>query len=260
MPDHPAARLPAPRHNRNSNDARERLLQAGLRLFAQQGYASTSTRELAQAAKVNVAAISYYFGDKAGLYRAAFIEPLASGPGDGLTARPGTVNPGRAAAGRDPTLPEVLEQIFDHLLLPLNNGEQARWCIQLHFREMVEPTGLWAEEIEQEIRPMHDLLVRALRQHLAKPPTVENTRAASNVDMSEPPRTAEPELRRLALAITGLAVNLYVSHDVITRLEPDLLPGSDTAAGWRDALRRYALAMVEAESRRRASLTPSAIR
>ena len=62
--------------------ARARLLRAGLRLFAHQGFAATSTRELAQAAGVNVAAISYYFGDKAGLYRAAFFEPLGEAPDD----------------------------------------------------------------------------------------------------------------------------------------------------------------------------------
>lgn len=56
--------------------ARERLLHSGLRLFAQQGFTKTSTRELAEAAGVNVASISYYFGDKAGLYRAVFMEPL----------------------------------------------------------------------------------------------------------------------------------------------------------------------------------------
>jgi AcrR family transcriptional regulator len=59
--------------------SRERLLRAGLSLFARQGYAKTSTRELAEAAGVNVASISYYFGDKAGLYRAVCIEPLGDG-------------------------------------------------------------------------------------------------------------------------------------------------------------------------------------
>jgi AcrR family transcriptional regulator len=233
-------------------DARERLLAAGLRLFAQQGYASTSTREIAHAARVNIAAISYYFGDKAGLYRAAFVEPMAARPMAGLAAPPGLAA-GPLSPGSTPGLPEVLDQLFDHLLLPLNNGEQARWCIQLHFREMVEPTGLWVQEIEQEIRPMHELLVRALQQHLAASAMAKGT--AANGPATVAPM-ADAELRRLALAITGLAVHLYVAHDVITRLEPDLLPGSETAAGWRLALRRYALAMVEADIARRAPRPP----
>ena len=65
------------------DDARQRLLAAGLRMFAEQGYSKTSTRELADAARVNIASISYYFGDKAGLYRAAFIEPMGA-PGDDI--------------------------------------------------------------------------------------------------------------------------------------------------------------------------------
>jgi AcrR family transcriptional regulator len=55
--------------------SRERLLLAAMRLFAEQGFAKTSTREIALAAGTNIASISYYFGDKAGLYRAAFTEP-----------------------------------------------------------------------------------------------------------------------------------------------------------------------------------------
>ncbi len=73
-PAHESAR--SPRHDGEAS--RARLLQCGLRLFAQQGYTKTSTRELAEAAGVNVASISYYFGDKAGLYRAVFFEPIGS--------------------------------------------------------------------------------------------------------------------------------------------------------------------------------------
>ena len=47
-------------------EARNRLLDAALALFAEKGFAKTSTREIAQAAQTNIASISYYFGDKAG--------------------------------------------------------------------------------------------------------------------------------------------------------------------------------------------------
>ena len=58
--------------------ARERLLGEALRLFSEQGFARTSTRAIAQAAGANISAISYYFGDKQGLYRCAFLEPMSS--------------------------------------------------------------------------------------------------------------------------------------------------------------------------------------
>ncbi|HET7863864.1 MAG TPA: TetR family transcriptional regulator, partial [Burkholderiaceae bacterium] len=57
---------------RDGEASRERILHAAIRLFALQGFKNTSTRDIAKAAKVNVAALNYYFGDKAGLYRATF--------------------------------------------------------------------------------------------------------------------------------------------------------------------------------------------
>ena len=49
---------------------RERILDAALPLFAQHGFAGTSTRMVAGAAEVNVATLAYYFDDKEGLYDA----------------------------------------------------------------------------------------------------------------------------------------------------------------------------------------------
>ena len=56
--------------------SRQRLLHAAVRLFAERGFANTSVRQIAAAAQANVGAIAYYFGDKQGLYRAAFTEPM----------------------------------------------------------------------------------------------------------------------------------------------------------------------------------------
>ena len=82
MPTHPSDPRGARLAPREDASPRSRLLRSGLRLFALQGFAKTSTRELAEDAGVNIASISYYFGDKAGLYRAAFSEPLGA-PRDG---------------------------------------------------------------------------------------------------------------------------------------------------------------------------------
>lgn len=203
--------------------SRARLLEAGLRLFARQGFANTSTREIAEAAQVNVAAISYYFGDKAGLYRAAFFEPLAAT----------STCPGPCPPGAPPPLPDALQMMFSELLAPLRAGELAQLCIALHFREMVEPTWLWQEEIEHEIRPMHQLLVQALVAHfgLAAP---------------------DDDVLRLAISIAGLAVHLHVGRDVIETLAPSIAVGPHSLDTWIDRLSRYALAMVAADRQRRA--------
>ena len=56
--------------NKISQDAKEKLLAAGTKLFAEKGFAAVSIRELATAAGVNSALISYHFGGKEGLYEA----------------------------------------------------------------------------------------------------------------------------------------------------------------------------------------------
>lgn len=51
-------------------DTRQRLLETATRLFAERGFKHVSVREICSAAGgANVAAINYYFRDKAGLYR-----------------------------------------------------------------------------------------------------------------------------------------------------------------------------------------------
>jgi len=50
-------------------DARMRLIQTGVELFGAKGFAATSVRELAAAAKVNIASVNYHFGSKESLYQ-----------------------------------------------------------------------------------------------------------------------------------------------------------------------------------------------
>jgi AcrR family transcriptional regulator len=197
------------------------LLSSGLRLFAHQGFAKTSTRELAEAAQVNVAAISYYFGDKAGLYRAVFFEPMGDAGSD-------------VARIADPTLSldEALRGFFHGFLEPLREGEAMRLCMKLHFREMLEPTGLWEQLVDRAIRPVHDALVALLQRHLG---------------VAEP----DEELLALAVCITGLGVHLHVGHEVTAQVAP-ALAGADVDR-WGDRLVRLARAMVEAERARRAA-------
>ena len=59
-----------------SEDVRLKLIATAQRLFAEKGFGEVGLREIAKAAGVTPAMISYYFGDKAGLYEAVFIETL----------------------------------------------------------------------------------------------------------------------------------------------------------------------------------------
>jgi AcrR family transcriptional regulator len=222
----PAAQPSAARADKGPEDTRLRLLNAGVRLFAQQGYARTSTRELAEAASVNVAAISYYFGDKAGLYRAVFF-----GPHDATQA-----DVARFAAPGVP-LALVLRAFFEAFVSPLREGDVMRMCMKLRFREMFEPTGLWDEEIARDIKPMHDAMCAVLARHLG---------------LAEP----DLEVARLVLCLAGLGVHLHVGRDIADQVAPDVHQGPRALDDWADALVRYGLALVQAEATRRGVVLP----
>jgi len=54
---------------RDSSDPKKRILEAAISLFAQKGFAAVGVREIAAAAGVNIAMISYYFEGKVGILK-----------------------------------------------------------------------------------------------------------------------------------------------------------------------------------------------
>ena len=58
------------RPNAETPDARERLLDTAIGMFAQKGYAGTSVREIAEQAGVSKPVLYYYFNSKEGLFLA----------------------------------------------------------------------------------------------------------------------------------------------------------------------------------------------
>ena len=208
----------------DGQEARIRLLDAALVLFADKGFANTSTREIAQAAQVNVASISYYFGDKAGLYRAVFTDPRSNPQVEAHTID----HPGQDLA-------QSLRVLLSGFTEPLKQGVQMQRCMKLHFREMLEPTGLWAAEIDDNIRPAHMATVRVLCRHLG---------------VTQP----DEDVHRLAFSIAGLAMILHVGADVIDAICPQLIATPGAVDAYTDHLVVAALAMADAERQRRSVL------
>ena len=58
----------APGRYPRGEETKQRIIDVAIAIFGDQGFAGTSTRDIAAAAKVNTPAIHYYFGGKLGLY------------------------------------------------------------------------------------------------------------------------------------------------------------------------------------------------
>ena len=106
-----------------SEDVRKKLIATSQRLFAEKGFGEVGLREIGRAAGVTPAMISYYFGDKAGLYEAVFVDTL-----DTLLSRikavAATVGPGQMQ------LEHFLETYFKTIV-------ERPWLPQLLLREVV---------------------------------------------------------------------------------------------------------------------------
>ena len=208
----------------SSLQPRENILFTALKLFAAQGLARTTVRQIAKEAAVNVSAISYYFGDKNGLYRAAFTE-----------AMPCPVEDIKTVNQSNPSLEQTLNILFNGFVAPLKQSELVKLCLRLHMRELVEPTGLWSETINKDIAPRRQALLLVLQKHLGLP-------------------EIDDDLHRLAMSIVAMGVHLLVGRDVIESVCPQII---DTEQGLDDthaALVRFATSMVEAEAARRKAM------
>jgi TetR/AcrR family transcriptional regulator, regulator of cefoperazone and chloramphenicol sensitivity len=209
----------------DGEESRQCLLQAAVQCFAEHGFARTSIRKVATLAGVNIAAISYYFGDKAGLYRAAFTEPMGT-PKDDIAL----------FSGKDLSVDDALRGLFSGFIEPLKQNALVQQCIRLHMREMVEPTGVWEQEIDQGIKPYQAALAKVLCRHYGV-------------------KKADDDIYRLVISVVALGVHLYVGREINLKLQPRLMAGPVALDVMCDRLVMYARAMVDAEGARRLAST-----
>ena len=132
-------------------DNKERLLQAGLELFAKQGYDKVSIRQLAEASQTNSAMISYYFGSKQGLYEAVMENQIHA-----LIRFPEKVQ-------ESPQLtPIEILRLYAETMHALH--EENPLLVQLCYREFVAPSVMLEKFAGLYIKKIFILLGTALRR------------------------------------------------------------------------------------------------
>ncbi len=153
----------------SGGETRERLLEAGLRLFADHGYESVSTRQLSRAADANIAAIAYHFGGKHELYQAvaerlvAETEPLFGPVLAALTDGVGKARGDRRALAR------IAAAFTRGMLMGFVGDERMRRRAALVTREYAQPSEAFAIVYKGRIEPMHKALTELSAAALGRP-------------------------------------------------------------------------------------------
>lgn len=147
-------------------DTRERLLQAAVIAFGRRDYDGVSIRKVVEAAGANIAAISYHFGGKRGLYLAtvAFLaDRLHAGMANQRRQIEQAISlgePQRCADLLCGFLGQFLEQMLTGKL-----GESAPGII---FREQHRPTDAFDILYAKLLEPMHTTLASLVACHLGR--------------------------------------------------------------------------------------------
>ena len=122
---------------------RERLLDIAEQLFAERGFASTSVREITDAAGANLAAVNYHFQSKENLYAEVFLRRIAH-LREQFLAR---LRDDKTVADGD--LEPALDAIANAFMSPHAEPEYGRRFLDLCSREFIEarlPAGLFLRE------------------------------------------------------------------------------------------------------------------
>jgi TetR/AcrR family transcriptional regulator, regulator of cefoperazone and chloramphenicol sensitivity len=203
---------------------RLRLVDAAIRLFGEKGFKAVSVRELADYAKTNLAAISYHFGDKSGLYREAFTIPVK----ELLSAAEGLNNPSLS-------FESFARAFYRSLLSALSQDEQrARLVMRMHHREMVEPSGMLASFIQEFAMPIHLSVLGRIHREIDPASFARAERADASI-------------QRIAFMMFGLAMDFYVQSDFVEAFAPELIHGPKAIDDLIESLARAACGIVLAE-------------
>ena len=142
---------------------------------------------------MNIASVGYYFGDKFGLYQEVFRAIRHQCQHETPLPLPA---PAEALPPR-----EQLYQLVRHVLARMLARDDSGWECQLMMREMQQPTGVFAEMVEESVRPLFD-------------------RMTSIIAALAPAGTAAHQLEQLALSVLGQILHYRVAAGVIRQLIP----------------------------------------
>lgn len=164
-----------------SKDAKARLLEAAIRIFAAHGFEGASTRMLVKEAGVNISAIPYYFGGKEGLYEAVLrhiMSVVREDRGEAITHMHAAFEKGDVSpeAARD-MLHEFVEGFVGFIL-----GEKATpYMAQIIMREQMQPSPAFDLIYDELMCPVHTMCARLVGILMSEDPASERVILCTNM-------------------------------------------------------------------------------
>lgn len=148
---------------------RDALIAAALEIFGRDGFHAARTRDIAEAAGVNLALIAYHFGGKEGLYLAVFEHIAAQvlarqGPAiAAIEAALAEPDAGGDAPSRHARYFPLLLRFVDGMAALLTSRESVTWA-KLILREQQQPTSAFALLYERLMGRVLELLTRLIQR------------------------------------------------------------------------------------------------
>lgn len=123
---------------------RQQLLEVAGQVFAEQGYARATSKEICERAGANIAAVNYHFGGKEGLYAAVLEEAHARLVSIDLVTK-------ATQSGAEPA--EKLRTLLRQIVGEIARRDEGRWELRVLSREVLAPTPMMDRMIANQIQP-----------------------------------------------------------------------------------------------------------
>jgi len=148
----------------HGTDTRQRLLDAARHLISELGFAKVTVRDITSEAHANLAAVSYHFRDKLGLYQAVLEEGV----------RVAQQWNAEVMLPREGHTPEECLRHYVHQYLPrIIRADGKQWFHKLMRHEMTNPTPAAMWYMKQAIMPRLDFLKAVVSDLLGEAATEE---------------------------------------------------------------------------------------
>lgn len=160
--------------NDSTDNTRERILSAAEKLFAEKGYNGVSIREITQAAKCNLAAVNYYFGNKQNLYYDVFRYQLVP-----RLAKNKIIFEENLKKQTDINLETVVRALTLVIMDKSLNDSDNQSLHNLMQKEISNPTAAIEIIIKDSMIPFFGVLVNQLKKYL--PDDIDDIKMKLNV-------------------------------------------------------------------------------